>query len=194
MEKIYISANFIYKVSESGNEDKPLVVTRPYRRYAAQWQSTGEDEFKDAGMFIKQRGGVDQLLAECIEVENLDAWVAEQNVKHRENHDQLHAAAMEREARWAQEAEDEYRHLFCNEVTETNEATVHALLRYLNTQNWGGWSLPKMTIGYECHQYDCDGKTATTIKLDEPIMVCGEMGKMFQYGAPHGHLIKYRRI
>ena len=51
-----------------------------------------------------------------------------------------------------------------------------------------------MTIGYQCNQYDCDGKMATTIKLDEPIMVAGEMGTMFQYGAPRGHLTKYERI
>jgi hypothetical protein len=79
-------------------------------------------------------------------------------------------------------------------VTETNADSVYVLLRKLNSENWGGWELPKMTIGYTCNQYDCDGKTATTIKLDSPIIVSDEEGTMFQYGAPVGHLRKYRRI
>lgn len=51
-----------------------------------------------------------------------------------------------------------------------------------------------MTIGYSCHQYNCDGKTATTIKLDRPIMVYDEPGTMFEVGAPIGYLTKYRSI
>ncbi len=30
--------------------------------------------------------------------------------------------------------------------------------------------------------------------LDRPIMVAGQEGTMFQYGAPRGHLTKYERI
>ena len=51
-----------------------------------------------------------------------------------------------------------------------------------------------MTIGYTCNQYDCDGKTATTIKLDRPIEYYGEQVSQFQHGAPSGHLRNYRRI
>lgn len=47
---------------------------------------------------------------------------------------------------------------------------------------------------YQCNQYDCDGKTATTIKLDQPISVGGRMGTQFVYGAPRGHLEKCERI
>ena len=56
--------------------------------------------------------------------------------------------------------------------------------------------LPKMTIGYICNQYDCDGKIATTMKLDESIKLYedeNETCSMFQVGAPVGHLTKYRR-
>lgn len=192
--RIHISKNFIYKVSDSGNEDKPLVITRPYKLHASQWRQTGEEVYDDAGMFIRQCGGVEKLLSGCMEVDNLNAWVTELNARMKAEHEARHIAAVERDSRWKKEVEDQYRSLFCSEVTETNEETVGVLLRYLNTKNWGGWTLPKMSIGYACHQYDCDGKTATTIKLDEPIIVCGEMGTMFQVGAPHGHLTKYRRI
>jgi len=64
----------------------------------------------------------------------------------------------------------------------------------LNTVNWGVWHLPKMTIGYSCHQYDCNGKTATTIKLDTPIKYWDKPETMFVYGNPRGHLEKYSKI
>ena len=198
--KIYISKNFIYKVTETGSEEKPLNVTRPYVRgrlhgiHDSLWVGIEDETFADAGMFIKQVGGVGRLLSECIEVNDLDAYVAELNESARKEHEKNHQLAMEREERLTKEAEEEYHRIFAGDVTETNEETVHALLRYLNTQNWGVWELPKMTIGYACWQYDCDGKTATAIKLDSPIMVNDEPGTMFQVGAPHGHLTKYRKI
>ena len=79
-------------------------------------------------------------------------------------------------------------------VLESNFANIYLLLEYLNTQNWGGWELPKMTIGYSCAQYDCDGKQATTIKLDEPIEYDGKFLSKFEVGAPHRHLMKYQKI
>lgn len=79
-------------------------------------------------------------------------------------------------------------------VLESNFANIYLLLEYLNTQNWGGWELPKMTIGYSCAQYDCDGKQATTIKLDEPIEYDDELFSKFEVGAPHRHLMKYKKI
>lgn len=79
-------------------------------------------------------------------------------------------------------------------VLESNPANICLLLEFLNTQNWGGWKLPKMTIGYSCAQYDCDGKQATTIKLDEPIEYNGKLVSKFEVGAPHRHLMKYQKI
>ena len=125
---------------------------------------------------------------------DLGSHVAWLNERAKEAHEKAHDAAMKREAEREARTKAEYERLFSGEVTETNEETVGALLRYLNTMNWGGWNLPRMTIGYACHQYDCDGKIATTIKLDKPIVVNDEPGTMFQVGAPHGHLMKYRRI
>ena len=56
--------------------------------------------------------------------------------------------------------------------------------------NWGVWKLPAMTIGYSCNQYDCDGKSAVTIKLDEPVNGYTKLS----YGAPRGHLTAYTNI
>lgn len=193
--KIYVSANYIYKVEATGNETRPLNITREYSRGRAnQWYIMDDKECPNAGQFILNQGGVDALVEKCKEVDDLAAWVEEHNAAAKEAHEKAHAIAMQREAEREQRIKDEYERLFSGEVTESNEETVGILLRYLNTQNWGGWNLPKMTIGYACHQYDCDGKIATTIKLDSPIMVNDEPGTMFQVGAPHGHLTKYRRI
>lgn len=90
--------------------------------------------------------------------------------------------------------EEEYHAVFNGDTVETTVENIRTLLRYLNDINWGVWQLPSMTIGYSCHQYDCDGKTATTIKLDRPIEYRGEKVTKFQYGAPSGHLRDYCRI
>lgn len=80
-------------------------------------------------------------------------------------------------------------------VVKANADNVYVLLNYLNCRNWGAWGqLPRMSVGYSCNQYDCDGRTATTIILDRPIIVDGESGTRFEIGAPHGYLRNYRRI
>jgi len=189
--KIFQTNSSIYSVTQ--NENGTLNVVREYVSYGYQWKKKG-NPIQDAGMFINQQGGINGLLDKCRDVENLDEQINVRNVQLKAEHEAAHVAAMERKAQREKNIEEEYRRLFCCEVTETNEETVGALLRYLNLHNWGLWHLPKMTIGYACHQYDCDGKQATTIKLDCPIMVGDEPGTMFQVGAPHGHLMKYRRI
>lgn len=189
--KIFQTNTSIYSVRQ--NEDGTLAVVREYFYKAAQWQKDG-NPIQNAGMFISQQGGIDGMLARCREVDDLTASVNEWNAQLQAEHENRHAAAMECQAKIEQEIEADYERLFSGEVTETNEETVGALLRHLNLRNWGFWSLPKMTIGYACHQYNCDGKTATTIKLDSPIIVCGEEGTMFEVGAPNGLLTNYRRI
>ena len=84
-----------------------------------------------------------------------------------------------------------------NGAIPTTVENVRLVLRFLNEQNWGGWSLPKMTIGYSANQYDCDGYTATTIKLDSPISdeemeITKET--MFKIGGKRGHLEKYQAL
>lgn len=57
-------------------------------------------------------------------------------------------------------------------------------------------SLPAMTVGYSCNAYDCDGKTAVAMKLDDaiPYNEDGDMSNRFVCGAPRGHLVKYHRV
>ena len=157
------------------------------------WKFDGR-KFNNAGSLIITAGGIEGLLSQCEDVEDIRDIIGPLNKAKVEIRRRAVAERERQAAEKANAAEAEYIQLFSGDVAETNAKTVYALLRYLNTQNWGLWRLPKMTIGYQCAQYDCDGKTATTIKLDEPIRVAGEMGTMFQYGAPRGHLTKYERI
>lgn len=74
---------------------------------------------------------------------------------------------------------------------------IRIVLRHLNSLNWGLWQLPNLGINYSANQYDCDGKQATTIKLDEPVSDPErgiENQTMFQTGAPRGYLVNYQRL
>lgn len=191
--KIFRTRRVIYRVEQ--NENGTLDIYREYYSLKNMdcWEHDGR-KFDNAGSLIITAGGIDGLLRQCEDVEDIEAMIAELNIVKAEIR---HKAVAERNRQTTEKAniaEIEYKQLFSGDVTETNAMTVYALLRYLNTQNWGLWRLPTMTIGYQCNQYDCDGKMATIIKLDEPIMVAGEMGTMFQYGAPRGHLTKYKSI
>jgi hypothetical protein len=192
--KIFRTKRVIYRVEK--NENGTLDIYREYfsLKNMDSWQHDGR-KFDNAGSLIITAGGIDTMISKCEDVENLEAMIAEMNVVKAEIRRKAMAEHERRTAELLSIAETEYKQLFDGkDVVETNAKTVYALLRYLNTQNWGLWRLPKMTIGYQCNQYDCDGKMATTIKLDLPITVAGEQGTMFQYGAPHGHLTDYERI
>lgn len=82
-------------------------------------------------------------------------------------------------------------------VMESTIENIGKVLNFLNQQNWGGWDLPKMSIGYKCAQYDCDGKRATTMTLNYGVtdedFGC-ENETRFVVGNPRGHLNKYRSI
>lgn len=191
--KVYRTKRVIYRVEK--NEDGTLAIYREYASTKNQgfWQKDGRLA-KDAGLMIKNAGGIDAFLQNCEEVEDMKQFVHDLNVEKKAIRERALKQRAEQTAQREAMAKADYERLFANEVTESNEETVGALLRYLNTQNWGLWRLPKMSIGYSCNQYDCDGKQATTIKLDTPIIVNDEPGTMFQVGAPFGHLTKYRRI
>jgi len=191
--KIFRVKRVIYRVEQ--NENGTLDIYREYfsLKNMDHWEKDGR-KFNNAGSLIISAGGIDGLLRQCEDVEDIDAMIARLNVEKAEIRRRANAERVRQQVQKAGIAETEYMRLFSGDVTETNAKTVYVLLRYLNTQNWGTWRLPKMSVGYQCNQYDCDGKTATTIKLDEPITVAGEQGTMFQYGAPAGHLSKYGRI
>lgn len=192
--KIFRTKRVIYRVEK--NENGTLDIYREYfsLKNMDSWQHDGR-KFDNAGSLIITAGGIDGMLSQCEDVENLEEMIAQMNVVKAEIRAKAKAERERQATEKASMAETEYQRLFgVHDLVETNAKTVYILLRYLNNKNWGTWNLPKMTIGYQCNQYDCDGKTATTIKLDEPISVAGEMGTMFQYGAPRGHLTNYERI
>ena len=147
---------------------------------------------ENAGQFIMQFGGVEEVLARCKDYTE-EEWTAEIDRQYaarkaaREN-------ALARQEKYKEQHQAEYKALLAkSEVIETTPENIGIVLRYLNDRNWGSWTLPKMSIGYSCHQYDCDGKQATTMTLDRPIEVDGEMVDKFKTGAPVRHLIKYHR-
>jgi hypothetical protein len=192
--KIFRTKRVIYRVEK--NENGTLDIYREYfsLKNMDHWEKDGRP-FQNAGSLVITAGGIDGLLSQCEDVEDIDAMIAELNIIKAEIRRKANAERLRQQTASANIAADDYHRLFDGkEVVETNAKTVYALLRYLNTQNWGVWRLPAMTIGYQCNQYDCDGKTATTIKLDKPISVGGRMGTQFVYGAPRGHLTKYEHI
>lgn len=145
------------------------------------------------GQFILQMGGIDAVLARCKEYTEAE-WQAE---LEREKSAKLAAkeAARQRCEQLIKEHELAYHEVFGNEdVVETTPRNIYILLSYLNDFNWGSWKLPKMSIGYRCNQYDCDGKQATTITLDKAIDYDGRPTRCFEVGAPVRHLMRYQKL
>lgn len=152
-------------------------------------------QFNNSAALIGSYGGVEGFWAACVSKDvfnqRLEARFranSPERVKEREMRNAARRLAIE-EARSIA-----FRDLLARGTPiPTTYETIGIVLRYLNTMNWGGWDLPPMTIGYRCNQYDCDGKQASTMILDEPIDVFGELIDKFVVGAPTGHLIKYHR-
>ena len=192
--KIFRTTRVIYRVEQ--NENGTLDIYREYYslKKMDHWNKDGR-RFDNAGSLIITAGGIEGLLSKCEDVDDIEGMIARLNEEKKAIREKASQMRLRQEQEHSDAAASEYHRLFDGvDVVETNAQTVYALLRYLNTQNWGTWKLPKMSIGYACNQYECGGKAATTIKLDEPIMVGGSMGKQFVYGAPRGHLMQYERI
>jgi hypothetical protein len=85
---------------------------------------------------------------------------------------------------------DKWNNLKKLDVIPSTLDNIRLLLIHLNKSNWGSWTLPKMTIGYSVHQYDCDGSNAVTIKLDKAIDGC----KLYKIGGKFGHLTNYQSL
>lgn len=187
--KIFVTNTSIYRIEK--REDGELDMYREYSRKSrhGQWVKDGS-KYADVGMFVKQRGGKDIFLSECADCDDLEDFVTKQNKENEEFSNTRKAIAEE----IAKKQEEEYALAFANEVTECNKENIYLLLRHLNKINWGVWNLPKMSIGYSCNQYNCNGVTATTMILDKPIDYGDEMIDKFVYGAPHGYLSNYVQI
>lgn len=90
---------------------------------------------------------------------------------------------------------DNYEKLLSQyDIIPTTLDNISIILAYLRDINWGSWELPAMQIGYRCAQYDCVGKIAVTMILDEPIVYNGVLCSKFVKGAPMGFLMQYQRI
>lgn len=147
----------------------------------------------NAGSFIVSLGGIEAVLARCTECTEEEFASVEllRRLKEKEKKDRAAASARQKQER-AKVIEMAYKEAFGGQdAAETTISNIRLLLRYLNTMNWGMWQLPKMTVGYKCCQYDCDGKVATTITLDRPIDYEGEMVTKFKTPSPRGHLRDY---
>ena len=189
--KIFITKRFIYRIEE--NENGTLNIFREYSKNMNFWQKDGS-LYQNAGLLITQEGGIEALLSKCEEIVDVAQFVHNQNVEKKAIREAAGAKLMTQTLNEMTKAKEAYEAVFSQEVTESTPENIFTLLRYLNTVNWGVWHLPKMTIGYSCHQYDCNGKTATTIKLDTPIKYWDKPETMFVYGNPRGHLEKYSKI
>lgn len=189
--KIFRTKRFIYRIEE--NENGTLNIFREYTKNMDFWQKDGS-LYQNAGLLITQEGGIEALLSKCEEIVDVAQFVHNLNVEKKAIREAAKAMLMNQTLNEIAKAKEAYEAAFSQEVTESTPENIYTLLRYLNTVNWGVWHLPKMTIGYSCHQYDCDGKTATTIKLDTPIKYWDKPETMFVYGNPRGHLEKYSKI
>ena len=181
MRKMYFTSKKSFLVEQ--NAGGTLLITK----------TSTMKPLENAGAFIVSQGGIEAILAKCKEV--TEEQFAEDRKQLLLRHEQAKQRSQELAMGNRKRHEEEYNAVFSGDVAvETTVENIRILLRYLNDINWGVWQLPSMTIGYSCHQYDCDGKTATTIKLDRPIEYRGEKFTQFQYGAPSGHLRDYYRI
>lgn len=176
------------------NEDGSLFITKD-----------GENSIQNAGSFIAQYGGIANVLSRCIESDlPLAEFAAKHEAEIKEAKAEWKRMCAERneelKERAAAQYKQEYEDLLAqsNGVIPTTYENVCIVLRYLNTQNWGSWSLPKMSIGYACHQYDCDGRIATTMTLDRDIIISKDYDRRYVsklvIGAPAGHLSKYHNV
>jgi len=191
--KYFVSKRFVLLVKQ--NEDGSLFLTKD-----------GVNSMDNAGWFINSMGGIQSVLNRCVESDMPFDEFRQQQELIKAEQAKRKAEAHERAVIDAQKREEGYKAAFealkaqyADGAIPTTYENIGIVLRGLNAQNWGGWELPKMTIGYRCNQYNCDGKIASTMVLDKPINIAydpetdKDMESRFEFGAPRGHLTKYRR-
>lgn len=169
------------------NEDGTLFITED-----------GVNSIKDAGALIASYGGVQRILELCDKELSEDELKTLENERRANVHKRMAASQYIREEAQKKEAKEAYDALLLKyPVIPSTIGNIRVVLAYLNTVNWGVWKLPQMTIEYRCNQYDCNGKTATTMVLSEPISeepygVKNEW--RFVFGNPHGYLTEYQKL
>ena len=144
--------------------------------------------YANAGSLIYNLGGIEKFLERCTEIETslsnflikkkaeFDIWHAEKKLAH----EQFKATQETKQA-------ENWNELSSLEIIPATHENIRIVLKYLHTQNWGGWELPRMALSYSAAQYDCDGVTATTMKFDKKIDGISK----FKVGGKFGHLNQY---
>ena len=164
-------------------------------------------EEKNAGAIIKQRGGVADFLSHCIEDERsyneFKGDVELVKKKQKEYRDAMRLQNANAEKTSVANAYNEMLSKYGMSIGNIDKSigidatrdNLYALMRYLRTIPLSQWQLPTLSQGYSANQYDCDGKIAVTITLNEGILSDDfKIIKRLQYGAPMGHLTNYTNI
>lgn len=155
-------------------------------------RDTDGAEIKNPGLFISTMGGVSAILNRCKQTEKSAKEIADGIKAEKVAKKAANAPRVEAEKATLIRA---YEALASKGKIETTPQNIEIVLRYLNTQNWGMWKLPKMSIGYKVNQYQIsDIQTATTMRLDEPINFDGKKTSKFVVGAPVTHLANYTHL
>lgn len=183
--KYYFGKKNILRVEWSGNENDEVIA-----------YNFGTEDVVWIGELLGNYPSKQAFFEKCISSEELERRIISRQVSQSAEyqHAQFRKAVALVNSR-NEMKKKAYDELFMKGLPiEVNLANLRIVLAYLNTQNWGSWELPQMSIGYRCNQYACDGKIATTIILDSPIDYYGAPQTKFVYGAPRGHLSNYHRL
>lgn len=150
------------------------------------------NEINNPGLFIKTMGGVNQILRRCQQTEKTAKEVADDIKAEKEA---IKAASASRIKSEQEAVINDYTALVSKGTIETTVENVKIVLSYLNTQNWGTWKLPEMSIGYKANQYQIsNSQTAATMTLNKPIDFEGRKTLRFVVGAPVTHLLNYTHL
>lgn len=155
--------------------------------------ATDGTPYINAGTLINCNGGIGKFLDLCIDEETFQQRIRRREYMSSPEYRKVQARKeAEREAIAAAQHKADFDALPSPiPVTYRN---IGIVLRYLRDIPYGVVELPSMTMGYSFNQYDCDGKIAAALVLDDDLIEDGEnYGRRFQVGAPHGHLTKYYR-
>lgn len=191
--KYFVSRNNILLISQ--NDDGTLFVS-----------ADGTRPYAFAGHLIKSIGGCNAVLERCQESDlSFEEFVAKIMASRLAVQEERRKKSQEFQKQMKEQTDFAYNNLLeeSGGVIPTTPDNIGIVLRYLNQYNWGLWKLPRMTIGYRCNQYNCDGQVGTTMILNQPIDARTDYEKSegckpkmttkFAY-APCGYLAKYRRV
>lgn len=149
------------------------------------------NDVRNVGSWVMAMGGIDSIVKKSV-LTGFDSL--EQAADHRKELLRKNAASrLSAKLEMEKQIEEEYQKLLDTyDVIPSTAENIKTVLSFLNTKNWGSWDLPKMEIGYSCHQYDCEGYIVSTMVLDRPIEYRNGEHARFKHGFhPRGHLDKY---